>query len=600
MSEIDVEETKLLRIAVKTLQNETYNIEIENSAPVLSLKGLIRATTSIEEDRQRLIYRGKVLEDESLVRDYQIEDGHTVHMVAKPANFRELKRKAEVASPSQTPPGMPNNVASSSSSPRAMAAPSNGNSAETPPPPPTMSSLEHVSQGLLTMNTLLSTMDLSSSTPAPASPPSPMFYVGHSTPAPASPPSPMFYVGQWVDVKDTVSQWLEATVLQVDMLTRRVFVHYNGWPVRWDEWISFDSPRIAPFRSRTPHYLMPHPANSSSPLVHCPLPHVLPAQAPPTAPAALPDLLPEVTRLTQLVGRALGEVVHGNGHVAEQEEHADASSTGLPWNNAESPSTGDAQFSADEFRRERGRALAPLLDRLGRVLTDLSPLLAQSLDPSPPNTATSTSNTANTSAGLNPSAPASFEERLLSLLRERPPSPPPLRAYRSPLTSLPPPATFARASPLDVLAGAARGGGVGGVGGRVAGQIDVHIHILTPPRTSNTPAAAGSSSDNVNTHINHNPALSTPAPAIPAANPLPTSSPAQLADLSSWIPAAVAPASRNNSTYNAQAQSLSHAPARTTAPAQVHAPTPSSPLLDEVASLSEALTSLRQSLIART
>jgi hypothetical protein len=38
-----------------------------------------------------------------------------------------------------------------------------------------------------------------------------------------------YFVGQWVDVKDTVSQWLEATVMEVDEAERKIFVHYNGW-----------------------------------------------------------------------------------------------------------------------------------------------------------------------------------------------------------------------------------------------------------------------------------------------------------------------------------------------------------------------------------
>jgi hypothetical protein len=62
-----------------------------------------------------------------------------------------------------------------------------------------------------------------------------------------------FFVGQWIDVKDTVAQWLEASVLEVDQLGERLFVHYNGWPARWDEWLPFLSPRIAPFRTRTLH-----------------------------------------------------------------------------------------------------------------------------------------------------------------------------------------------------------------------------------------------------------------------------------------------------------------------------------------------------------
>jgi Ubiquitin family len=38
-----------------------------------------------------------------------------------------------------------------------------------------------------------------------------------------------YFVGQWVDVKDTVSQWLEATVMMIDEDGQRVFIHYNGW-----------------------------------------------------------------------------------------------------------------------------------------------------------------------------------------------------------------------------------------------------------------------------------------------------------------------------------------------------------------------------------
>ena len=45
-----------------------------------------------------------------------------------------------------------------------------------------------------------------------------------------------YFVGQWLDVRDTVSQWLEATVMQVEDHSPsgygppgRIYVHYNGW-----------------------------------------------------------------------------------------------------------------------------------------------------------------------------------------------------------------------------------------------------------------------------------------------------------------------------------------------------------------------------------
>lgn len=59
-----------------------------------------------------------------------------------------------------------------------------------------------------------------------------------------------YEVGQWVDVKDTIDQWLEAQVIQVRS-PNQALIHYNGWGTRWDEWINFESPKIAPFRTYT-------------------------------------------------------------------------------------------------------------------------------------------------------------------------------------------------------------------------------------------------------------------------------------------------------------------------------------------------------------
>jgi hypothetical protein len=57
------------------------------------------------------------------------------------------------------------------------------------------------------------------------------------------------YKGQWVDVKDTIDQWLEAQI--IDVKDNKVYIHYNGWGTRWDEWIDMNSDRIMPFRYHT-------------------------------------------------------------------------------------------------------------------------------------------------------------------------------------------------------------------------------------------------------------------------------------------------------------------------------------------------------------
>ena len=58
-----------------------------------------------------------------------------------------------------------------------------------------------------------------------------------------------YEVGQWVDVKDTIEQWLEAQVMQIQ--DNKAYVHYNGWGTRWDEWIEFSSPRMRNFKVYT-------------------------------------------------------------------------------------------------------------------------------------------------------------------------------------------------------------------------------------------------------------------------------------------------------------------------------------------------------------
>lgn len=63
-------------------------------------------------------------------------------------------------------------------------------------------------------------------------------------------------------MRDTIDQWLEAQVMEVR--DNKVFIHYNGWGNRWDEWIDKDSDRIALFRTHTiqnpkSHYLSPFP-----------------------------------------------------------------------------------------------------------------------------------------------------------------------------------------------------------------------------------------------------------------------------------------------------------------------------------------------------
>ena len=108
---------------------------------------------------------------------------------------------------------------------------------------PPIETAETLRQSLLTLSTILSTITPPSSHPAVAS----------DGPRGSAQLRPVYHLGQWVDVKDSANQWLEATIVGINSESRLMYVHYNGWPIRWDEWISWDSPRVTPFRTRTYH-----------------------------------------------------------------------------------------------------------------------------------------------------------------------------------------------------------------------------------------------------------------------------------------------------------------------------------------------------------
>jgi hypothetical protein len=265
---MDYEEENALNIVIKTVNNEVHNISVNNSTSVYNLKDSIRQKTSIDIDRQRLIYRGKVLTDESIISDYNIEDNQIVHMVARPANFREIQQSANNATTSSINnpadmsgirlsymPPMPqssttpvpvtqntnaggSNAASSSNA--VNNTDSNGSNANEP------TNLESIRQGLLTMHTLLSTVNSvnlsnSSNDVSNRSEIKEEEHLRESKPSvdvsTASRPldtsvlssERRFFVGQWLDVKDTVSQWLESTIINIDNEGKRIFIHYNGW-----------------------------------------------------------------------------------------------------------------------------------------------------------------------------------------------------------------------------------------------------------------------------------------------------------------------------------------------------------------------------------
>ncbi len=252
-----------LEVVIKTINNESYNINLPLSSSVQNLKNILQERTSIEVERQRLIYRGKVLSDPDTVRSYNIENGHTIHMVARPANFRELQRDSQPTSPGVTaattlPPSIAPPITtptqtrietiplSSIGGPQIRSIRANRPETRTPTQPTTTTTpnepnFEPLRQSLLTLRTVMSTMvrpreersivDSKEEDVVDGNAESKEQKIGASDatiPAPL-PPERRFFIGQWIDVKDTVQQWLEATVMDINYTSKLIFVHYNGW-----------------------------------------------------------------------------------------------------------------------------------------------------------------------------------------------------------------------------------------------------------------------------------------------------------------------------------------------------------------------------------
>lgn len=209
---------------------------------------------------------------------------------------------------------------------------------------------------------------------------------------------PVFYKGQWIDCLDTSSLWLEATILEVNYDS--IYVHYNGWQTRWDEWIEKNSPRIAPFRTKTMHsFLSCH---------YSPTPVSFITNIEPTGNDSLELLIQTLPNTINQILPAINqisEICHNNNNNNNNKE-----------------------------LKELCKILSPLLDRVGRIFLDIAPQLNTISDSNnnndsvrrqllrPPYVSVALSpayinNNNNNFLNSNLSNPPLFPTRLLSFLR---------------------------------------------------------------------------------------------------------------------------------------------------------------------------------------
>lgn len=139
-----------MKIIVKNLKGNQFEIDIEGSDTVKQVKEKIQEEQKIEVEAQKLVCVGKVMADDKTVEEYKLKDGDfIVVMVSKPKPKKEKK-------PDATPAPVPTQPVSAPSTGMNTSAPSSGSAgghAATAPPPvpqqPAQTSEEGGSSGFL-------------------------------------------------------------------------------------------------------------------------------------------------------------------------------------------------------------------------------------------------------------------------------------------------------------------------------------------------------------------------------------------------------------------------------------------------------------------
>ncbi len=90
------------QITVKVKQtnnNKTFDISILKSQTILELKKACSEPSGLEEGQQNLVYKGRILADEKLVSDYNIQETHTIILVKK---ISQQEKEAKTEQPQTT------------------------------------------------------------------------------------------------------------------------------------------------------------------------------------------------------------------------------------------------------------------------------------------------------------------------------------------------------------------------------------------------------------------------------------------------------------------------------------------------------------------
>lgn len=261
--DLDLDQDAKVTVRIKTMDDQEKRIEVILSENVLDLKNKIFEQMQIPLERQRLIYLGKQLKDNMSLFESKIKDDVCILLVANRVQNSSEPPRRQPESAENAGEGVDlsafifnalNETAQMRRN-RRLLFQQNARSFLRNLRLNVTQSRETIVQNLISTELLLNSrkeLEDVKTTDLGAENSMDCFNFEKRE----------LKIGQWVDVKDTINQWLEAQV--VDISNGKVYVHYNGWGTRWDEWIEVNSPRIEIFRTHTIQaatstYLSPFP-----------------------------------------------------------------------------------------------------------------------------------------------------------------------------------------------------------------------------------------------------------------------------------------------------------------------------------------------------
>ena len=182
-------ESKCFKLKIRPNGRSQFEVLATSEMLVSELKAIITSFCQIPTSQQKLICQGKLLKDDVPLSFYKLADGYVLQLSI------------------QTQERISSDQAESSTGRRERTRGLEPNER-----------YETISQSLQTVGLMLDIL----------TPRSEEEIIGFDN------SQRKFSPGQWVDVLDTVEQWLEAQILEIANASQGtlVFIHYNGWPAQ--------------------------------------------------------------------------------------------------------------------------------------------------------------------------------------------------------------------------------------------------------------------------------------------------------------------------------------------------------------------------------